>query len=421
MHRACKKCGINKTIDSFRQTNGRNGVLYFKGICRSCESKQSNEWNKSNIISRKKAKSTFKASNPNYQNEYRDKNKNKIKAQRKEYESRPDVKLRKKISKYIKLNNLMVSVDEFKNIIEKQFEPWMNWDNWKKSWVEISMLPTTMAKPGNIVCKICNMNKPRPKNLVCNKCKNKQIKSRCITYCEDKEKIDDFILSNLSEENKICSKCKQNKLLSKSFRAKLAKIDLDGKIEKIYFDSECYDCNKSRDKSRDKIKLKQKSRRRYLSIKEKIKTDAKFREKYKAERREYLKKRIKRPKDIVRDFVSKRVGMALKCKGASKNNESIIKYLPYTIEQLKRHIELQFEPWMNWSNRGMYNSEKWNDNDKLTWKWNIDHIIPHSEFNYSSMNDPEFLECWALKNLRPLSAKQNVLEGINRTRHKKQV
>ena len=37
--------------------------------------------------------------------------------------------------------------------------------------------------------------------------------------------------------------------------------------------------------------------------------------------------------------------------------------------------------------------------------------------SYSSMEDLEFQKCWALENLRPLSAKQNQLDGVTKIRH----
>jgi hypothetical protein len=100
-----------------------------------------------------------------------------------------------------------------------------------------------------------------------------------------------------------------------------------------------------------------------------------------------------------------------------KKSCSIKKYLPYSIEELKEHLEKQFEPWMNWNNQGKYNSKIWDDNDPTTWKWQLDHIIPHSTFKYTSMQDQEFKDCWALSNLRPYSAKQNLLDGTSRIRH----
>lgn len=97
----------------------------------------------------------------------------------------------------------------------------------------------------------------------------------------------------------------------------------------------------------------------------------------------------------------------------------VISYLPYTAENLKTHIESQFEPWMTWYNWGKYVCSTWNDNDPSTWKWQIDHIVPKSDFNYTAIIDKEFQDCWSLSNLRPLSAKQNLLDGVSRVRHVK--
>jgi hypothetical protein len=75
---------------------------------------------------------------------------------------------------------------------------------------------------------------------------------------------------------------------------------------------------------------------------------------------------------------------------------------------------------MNWDNQGAYNSKTWDDNDKSTWKWQLDHIIPQSDLPYTSMQDENFKKCWALSNLRPYSAKQNSIDGARGTRHNKE-
>lgn len=98
----------------------------------------------------------------------------------------------------------------------------------------------------------------------------------------------------------------------------------------------------------------------------------------------------------------------------NKNRESIKKYLPYTISELKEHLENQFEFWMSWQNYGTYRLDIWDDTDPKTWAWQIDHIIPHSNFDYHSMNDQQFKDCWALSNLRPYSAKQNIIDNNRR-------
>jgi len=102
-----------------------------------------------------------------------------------------------------------------------------------------------------------------------------------------------------------------------------------------------------------------------------------------------------------------------KLKG-KKNGKSTLKHLPYTMEELREHIEKQFsEPgneWMNWDNWGVYNRKTYATNPT----WNLDHKTPHSRFKYEDMDCQEFQECWALSNLRPYSSKKNVEEGDRR-------
>ncbi len=119
----------------------------------------------------------------------------------------------------------------------------------------------------------------------------------------------------------------------------------------------------------------------------------------------------------LRTNVSKSIWQMLKSNGSSKKGESFLAHLPYTIQELKNHLESQFESWMNWESQGKYNIKTWDDNNASTWTWNIDHVMPHSDLPYTSMEDENFKKCWALENLRPLSAKQNLLEGVTRMRH----
>lgn len=105
------------------------------------------------------------------------------------------------------------------------------------------------------------------------------------------------------------------------------------------------------------------------------------------------------------------VRTALQRNGFSKKGLSILKYLPYSIEELKLHLEHQFEPWMTWDNYGVYKVSIWDDNNQSTWTWQLDHIIPQSKLPYTSMEDDNFKKCWSLDNLRPLSEKQNIIEG----------
>lgn len=118
-----------------------------------------------------------------------------------------------------------------------------------------------------------------------------------------------------------------------------------------------------------------------------------------------LWKKDKRHNDIIyklRDLVSITNGFYLR-KGSNSKKSSILKCLPYTIQQLKEHLEKQFEPWMNWKNHGAY------EEGKQTWQ--IDHIIPQSKLPYDSMEHENFQKCWALENLRPLDSLENIKKG----------
>lgn len=76
---------------------------------------------------------------------------------------------------------------------------------------------------------------------------------------------------------------------------------------------------------------------------------------------------------------------ALKGNKAGQHWEDLV---PYTLEQLRTHLESQFTPEMNWNNYGDY--------------WEVDHIIPQNVFNYTTHQDRDFQMCWSLANLRPL-------------------
>lgn len=151
-----------------------------------------------------------------------------------------------------------------------------------------------------------------------------------------------------------------------------------------------------------------------------------YRQKYKPRRNEL--QRLQRANNIqfnIRRNLSKAINNYFKNGGLSKNGESCLKYLPYTMAELEIHIEKQFlesgNEWMNWKNWTTYDPSTWNPKDNTTWVWNLDHIEPHSDFHYETMDCEEFRKCWALSNLRPLSAKQNIEDGATRIRHKKQL
>lgn len=131
----------------------------------------------------------------------------------------------------------------------------------------------------------------------------------------------------------------------------------------------------------------------------------------------YYANKIKSISYRLRRNVSRLVAHMLSSQNTGKNNFSVLQFLPYSIQELKDHLERCFEPWMNWSNYGSYKHDIWNDDDITTWTWQLDHVVPQSDLPYTSMGDDNFKKCWALENLRPYSSKQNLLDGSTRARH----
>ena len=106
----------------------------------------------------------------------------------------------------------------------------------------------------------------------------------------------------------------------------------------------------------------------------------------------------------IRKNISRHINRILKNNGGQKFGESILHFLGYSIDDLKNHLQNQFDHKISWDNYGIY--------------WHIDHIIPQSCLPYQSMSDNNFKKCWSLNNLRPLDAKTNILDGATRIRHK---
>ena len=194
-------------------------------------------------------------------------------------------------------------------------------------------------------------------------------KTGLASHCRDCDKIHrKKRIQNLSycaPESKICTHCKVDKPCTSEYFHKHNK-------NKTGFRSICKECRKSKSHS-------------YVTSK-----------KYRAK---YRQKRKLDPAWKLRKNVSVAIANSLR----TNKEYSCFDKLPYTVKQLKHHLESQFEDWMSWDNWGPiadYTSEKP--------VWNIDHIIPQSKLIYESLDDKNFEKCWALNNLRPLDAVENI-------------
>jgi len=95
----------------------------------------------------------------------------------------------------------------------------------------------------------------------------------------------------------------------------------------------------------------------------------------------------------IRRSVSALVYDAIVKKQGKTKGGSTFEHLPYTPQDLKEHLEKKFVEGMSWKNYG---------------DWHIDHIIPQAALPYDSLTHPNFQKCWALNNLQPLWAKENI-------------
>ncbi len=157
--------------------------------------------------------------------------------------------------------------------------------------------------------------------------------------------------------------------------------------------------------NKEKIKLSKK--KSALKNKDKIKkrqNDPKVKAKAKISKRKWEAEKLKDPVYKLRKNVSASIRHFLKKNGSSKGGKSTLKYLPYTFNELKKHLESQFEPWMTWENHGSYElgGEK---------KWHIDHIIPQTVLIYDLMDHINLKRSWSFANLRPLEAIANISKG----------
>lgn len=103
-------------------------------------------------------------------------------------------------------------------------------------------------------------------------------------------------------------------------------------------------------------------------------------------------KRLSTPKGKL----AKSMGDAVyKCLKRDKKGKCTFDVLPYTVSELKKHLENTMPDGYSW----------W---DYITGKLHIDHIIPVSKHNFEKIKDEDFEKCWALSNLQLLPAFDNI-------------
>lgn len=117
----------------------------------------------------------------------------------------------------------------------------------------------------------------------------------------------------------------------------------------------------------------------------------------------WSEKNIDRKREIVRNCLARRrkidptfrlgEAVAIQVRRHAQRVGSWRGIVGYSLETLCAHLEARFTPDMTWENYGSF--------------WQIDHIRPVSDFDLPR----EIIECWELRNLRPLPAVENMAKG----------
>ena len=117
-------------------------------------------------------------------------------------------------------------------------------------------------------------------------------------------------------------------------------------------------------------------------------------------RNEYMRNKEKsEPKFKLRRRMSTSIYLSIVGDKGGRSWETLV---GYTLDDLKRHLEKQFTDGMAWENMG---------------EWHIDHEIPVSVFNFTTPEHEDFTRCWALKNLQPMWAKENMSKSAKLEKH----
>lgn len=99
------------------------------------------------------------------------------------------------------------------------------------------------------------------------------------------------------------------------------------------------------------------------------------------------------PANRLHESISTYIRICLRKNKSGATWESLV---GYTLNDLVAHLTGLFENGMSMENYG---------------EWHIDHIRPIASFTISSSEDDDFRKCWALSNLQPLWASDNMRKG----------
>jgi len=227
---------------------------------------------------------------------------------------------------------------------------------------------------------------------------NIKLYKRCNGHCNKIKSFDEFYYNEASvlKLQPRCNICSMD-VIKKNYRKDPEKAKL--RAQKYYFKN--LEKRKEHDKfykSENKDKIKEQRHKYNMDHREEQKEYDKF---YKSENREKIREydNERRRTNInvrLNDNMSGQIRYFLFANGSGKNGNSWKNLVNYTVDELKEHLEKQFDENMSWINYGTY--------------WQIDHIVPKAFFTIESYNDLAFKLCWSLENLRPLECTLNYIK-----------
>jgi len=184
---------------------------------------------------------------------------------------------------------------------------------------------------------------------------------------------------SISYKCKVCDKLSKQAESYKKYKRKADKSYREKNIKKIKNKSKKY-------AEKNKERIKEYKKQWYLKNKSKV-----------------ISRVTKRHKERLHSDINYRLSVYLRCRlnsalrhKTSRKSGSFVRDLGSSIEELKQHLEAQFQPGMTWENHG---------------EWHIDHIKPLASFNLSDR--AQFLEACHFTNLQPLWAEDNIMKGVN--------
>lgn len=196
-----------------------------------------------------------------------------------------------------------------------------------------------------------------------------------------------------------CRECrKQYSLIHKKELAEYNKqwaLKNKDKLVKYYQDHKEEYAERSKQwRQKNRKKVNELSRQYHQNNPEKrAKTMKKWAQNHKEYINNHQRQRMKNPKFKLNRNITKSIHSSLKARNISKNNRPWESLVNFTLQELMIRLESLFQDGMIWENQG---------------EWHLDHIKPISLFDFESMDDPGFKECWALENLQPLWAEDNL-------------